>query len=190
MTASCSLFSQRLTRIPRTDFERIVKETGAEYRRKGLSSWSPFVGMVWCHLGRAHSLRDMAGGLKSGAGPLAPLGIEVPVRSSLSYAKGPRPWPWCETVCYGRFEPVAAQARGKKTVRFKHTLVRLNATVLALCRSLSDGATCRRTTGAVPRHRVLNQDGSLPCFGLVTEGTVADVTAAPSQARCARHPRR
>ncbi len=29
--------------IPRTDFERIVKETGAEYRSKGLSSWSQFV---------------------------------------------------------------------------------------------------------------------------------------------------
>ena len=38
------MFSQILKLIPRTDFERIVKETGAEYRSKGLSSWSQCVG--------------------------------------------------------------------------------------------------------------------------------------------------
>ncbi len=54
MNASCSLFSQILKLIPRTNFERIVKETGAEYGSKGLSSWSQFVGMLFCQLGRAH----------------------------------------------------------------------------------------------------------------------------------------
>ncbi len=42
------MFSQILKLIPRTDFERIVKETGAEYRSKGLSSWSQFVAMLFC----------------------------------------------------------------------------------------------------------------------------------------------
>jgi len=37
VTASCSLFSQILKLILRTDFERIVKETGAEYCSKNLS---------------------------------------------------------------------------------------------------------------------------------------------------------
>jgi len=44
-------------------FERIGKETGAEYGSKGLSSWSQFVGMLFCQLGRAHSLREIEGGL-------------------------------------------------------------------------------------------------------------------------------
>ena len=35
MNASCSMFSQILKLIPRTDFECIVKETGTEYRSKG-----------------------------------------------------------------------------------------------------------------------------------------------------------
>lgn len=48
MKASCSMFSQILKLIPRADFERIVKETGAEYRSKGLSSWSQFVAMLFC----------------------------------------------------------------------------------------------------------------------------------------------
>ncbi len=178
MNASCSMFSQILKLIPRTDFERIVKETGAEYRSKGLSSWSQFVGMLFCQLGRAHSLREIEGGLKSCEGKLAHLGIEAPARSSLSYANGHRPWELFEKVFYGLFDIVAAKAVGKKKFRFKNKLVSLDSTVIDLCLSLYDWATYRRTKGAVKLHLVLDHDGYLPCFGLVTDGTVADVKAA------------
>ncbi len=53
---------------------------------------SQFVGMLFCQLGRAHSLREIEGGLKSCEGKLVHLGIEVPARSSLSYVNGHRPW--------------------------------------------------------------------------------------------------
>lgn len=178
MNASCSLFSQILKLIPRTDFERIVKETGAEYRSKGLSSWSQFVSMLFCQLGRAHSLREIEGGLKSCEGKLAHLGIEAPARSSLAYANGHRPWQLFEKVFYGLFETVAAQAVGKKKFRFKNKLVSLDSTVIDLCLSLYDWAKFRRTKGAVKLHLVLDHDGYLPCFGIITDGKVADVRAA------------
>ncbi len=178
MKVSCSMFSQILKLIPRTDFERIVKETGAEYRSKGLSSWSQFVAMLFCQLGRAHSLREIEGGLKSCEGKLAHLGIEAPARSSLSYANGHRPWELFEKVFYGLFDIVAAKAMGKKKFRFKNKLVSLDSTVIDLCRSMYDWAKYRRTKGAVTLHLVLDHDGYLPCFGLVTDGTVADVKAA------------
>ena len=178
MKASCSMFSQILKLIPRTDFERMVKETGAEYRSKGLSSWSQFVGMLFCQLGRAHSLREIEGGLKSCEGKLAHLGIEAPARSSLSYANGHRPWELFEKVFYGLFEVVAAKAVGKKKFRFKNKLVSLDSTVIDLCLSLYDWAKFRRTKGAVKLHLVLDHDGYLPCFGIITDGKVADVKAA------------
>lgn len=172
------MFSQILKLIPRTDFERIVKETGAEYRSKGLSSWSQFVGMLFCQLGRAHSLREIEGGLKSCEGKLVHLGIEAPARSSLSYANGRRPWQLFEKVFYGLFEIVAAKAVGKKKFRFKNKLVSLDSTVIDLCLSLYDWAKFRRTKGAVKLHLVLDHDGYLPCFGIVTDGKVHDVKAA------------
>ena len=178
MKASCSMFSQILKLIPRIDFERIVKETGAEYRSKGLSSWSQFVAMLFCQLGRAHSLREIEGGLKSCEGKLAHLGIEAPARSSLSYANGHRPWELFEKVFYGLFETVAAKAVGKKKFRFKNKLVSLDSTVIDLCLSLYDWAKFRRTKGAVKLHLVLDHDGYLPCFGIITDGKVADVKAA------------
>ena len=172
------MFSQILKLIPRTDFERMVKETGAEYRSKGLSSWSQFVGMLFCQLGRAHSLREIEGGLKSCEGKLAHLGIEAPARSSLSYANGHRPWELFEKVFYGLFETVAAKAVGRKKFRFKNKLVSIDSTVIDLCLSLYDWAKFRRTKGAVKLHLVLDHDGYLPCFGIITDGKVADVKAA------------
>lgn len=178
MNASCSLFSQILKLIPRTDFERIVKGTRAEYRSKGLSSWSQFVGMLFCQLGRAHSLREIEGGLKSCEGKLIHLGITAPVRSSLSYANGHRPWELFEKVFYGLFATVAAKAQGKGKFRFKNKLVSLDSTTIDLCLSMYDWAKFRRTKGAVKLHLVLDHDGYLPCFGLITDGKVHDVRAA------------
>jgi hypothetical protein len=176
--ASCSMFSQILKLIPRTDFERLVKETRAEYRSKGLSSWSQLVAMLFCQLGRAHSLREIEGGLKSCEGKLAHLGIEAPARSSLSYANGHRPWQLFEKVFSGLYGVVAAKAVGKKKFRFKNKLVSLDSTVIDLCLSMYDWAKFRRTKGAVKLHLVLDHDGYLPCFGLITEGKVHDVKAA------------
>lgn len=49
--------------------------------------------------------------------------------------------------------------------------------MIDLCLSMYNSATSRRTKGAVKLHPVLDHDGYLPCFGLVTDGTVADVKA-------------
>jgi len=133
--------------------------------------------MLFCQLGRAHSLREIEGGLKSCEGKPAHLGIEAPARSSLSYANGHRPWELFEKVFYGLFDIVAATAVGKKKFRFKNKLVSLDSTVIDLCLSMYDWAKYRRIKGAVTLHLVLDHDGYLPCFGLVTDGTVADVKA-------------
>ena len=178
MNASCSMFSQILKLIPRTDFARLVKETKAEHRSKGVSSWSQFVAMLFCQLGRAHSLREIEGGLKSCEGKLAHLGIEAPARSSLSYANSHRPAELFEKVFYALFDTVSSKAVGKKKFRFKNKLVSMDSTVIDLCLSMYDWAKFRRTKGAVKLHLVLDHDGYLPCFGLITDGKVSDVKAA------------
>ncbi|MBM3345493.1 MAG: IS4 family transposase, partial [Betaproteobacteria bacterium] len=109
---------------------------------------------------------------------LAHLGIEAPARSSLSYANGHRPWELFEKVFYGLFEKVAVKAQGKNKFRFKNKLVSIDSTVIDLCLSMYDWARFRRTKGAVKLHLVLDHDGYLPCFGIITDGKVHDVKAA------------
>ena len=178
MKASCSMFSQVLKLIPRIEFERLVSETGAEYRAKGLSSWSQFVGMLFCQLGRAHTLREIEGGLMSCEGKMTHLGIEAPKRSSLSYANGHRPWELFEKVFYGLYEKVAAKVTGKRKFRFKNKPVSLDSTTIDLCLSMYDWAKYMRTKGAVKLHLMLDHDGYLPQFAVITDGKVSDVEIA------------
>lgn len=172
------MFSQILKLIPRIEFERIVKETGSEYRSKGLSSWAQFVGMMFCQLGRAHALREIEGGLLSCEGKLSHLGIEAPKRSSLSYANKHRPWQLFEGVFHGLYERMASKVTGRRKFRFKNKLVSLDSTTIDLCLSMYDWARFTRTKGAVKLHLVLDHDGYLPKFAVITDGKVHDVTVA------------
>lgn len=178
MKASCSMFSQVLKLVPRIEFQQIVRQTGAEYRTKGLSSWSQFVAMLFCQFGKAHTLREIEGGLKSCAGKLQHLGIEVPVRSSLSYANRQRPWQLFERVFYALFERVSAKVVGRRKFRFKNKLVSVDSTTIDLCLSMYDWAKFTRTKGAVKLHLVLDHDGYLPSFAVITDGKVCDVEIA------------
>jgi len=172
------MFSQILKLIPRFEFEHMVKRTKAEYATKGFSSWSQLVAMLFCQLGRAHSLREIEGGLKSCEGKLAHLGIEAPARSSLAYANAHRAWQLFEQVFHSLYAKVAAKATGKRKFRFKNKLVSIDSTVIDLSLSLYDWAKYQRTKGAVKLHLVLDHDGYLPCFGVVTDGKVHDVKVA------------
>jgi len=172
------MFSQILKLIPRIDFERMVKQTKSEYASKGLSSWSQVVAMMFCQFGRAHSLREIEGGLKSCEGKLAHLGIEAPAKSSLSYANAHRPWELYQKLFYGVLNTVSSSVKAPRKFRFKNKLVSLDSTTIDLCLSVFDWAKFRRTKGAVKLHLVLDHDGYLPCYAVITEGSVHDVKVA------------
>src|ERR1039457_395189 len=88
----CSIFPQVLKLFSRGDFEKAVKEHKAERHARGFNSWGQFMAMLFCQLGRAHSLREIGGGLAGCEGQLKHLGVPVaPKRSSLAYANENRP---------------------------------------------------------------------------------------------------
>src|SRR3989449_3823221 len=60
-----SMFSQILKLFPRTEFQALVKRTHAERHARGFSCWGQFVAMLFCQLGRAHSLHEICGDRKS-----------------------------------------------------------------------------------------------------------------------------
>lgn len=172
------MFSQLLKLIPRAEFESLVKQTKAQYASKGFPSWAQLVAMIFCQLGRAHSLLEVEGGLKSCEGKLAHLCMQAPARSSLSYANAHRPWQLFEQVFHGLYENVSSKATGRPKFRFKNKLVSVDSTVIDVSLSMFDWAKYQRTKGAVKLHLVLDHDGYLPCFRVVTDGKVADVSVA------------
>ena len=173
-----SIFSQVLQLFPRMEFQRFVKETKAERHARGFTCWGQFVSMLFCQLGRAHSLREITNGLRSCEGKLKHLGITAPNRSTLSYANEHRPWELYQKVFFSLLERCRHQVTGKKKFKFKNKLVSLDSTTIDLCLSMYDWAKFRRTKGAIKLHLVLDHDGYLPSFAVITDGLCHDVKVA------------
>jgi len=173
-----SIFSQVLQLFPRMEFQRFVKETKAERHGRGFTCWGQFVAMLFCQLGRAHSLREITNGLRSCEGKLKHLGITAPNRSTLSYANEHRSWELYQKVFFSLLEKCRHQVNGKKKFKFKNKLVSLDSTTIDLCLSMYDWAKFRRTKGAIKLHLVLDHDGYLPSFAVITDGLCHDVKVA------------
>ncbi len=173
-----SMFSQLLSLFPRSEFEKAVRGRRADRAAKGFDCWTQFVAMLFCQLGRAHSLREICGGLASVEGKLNHLGVgDAPKRSTLSYANAHRPWQLFEDVfmqLLGRCQGIAAP----KPFRFKNKLFSLDATVIDLCLEMFDWAKFRRAKGAIKLHLLLDHDGCLPCYGVLTEGKTHEIRVA------------
>jgi hypothetical protein len=180
----CSIFSQILQLFSRLEFESAVRMRQAERHARGFTCWGQFVAMLFCQLGNAQSLREICGGLAASEGKLKHLGLPAaPARSTLAYANEHRPWQLYQTVFQQLLEKcqqVVANAPGKKKrkFRFKNKLLSLDATVIALCVAAFDWAQFRRTKGAVKLHLLLDHEGYLPSFAVVTEGKQHEVRVA------------
>ena len=174
-----SIFGQILQIFSKGEFYRAVAETGSEKRAKGFTSWQQFVGMMFCQLGQAHSLREICGGLASCLGKMKHLGIEsAPKRATLSYANEHRPWELYQKVFYQLLDKCKVLAEGRTKFRFKNKLLSMDATTIELCASLFDWAKFRQTKGAVKLHLLLDHEGYLPVFAHITEGKVHEVNIA------------
>jgi len=176
----CSIFSQLLQLFPRTEFEAAVKQHRAHRHARGFECWTQFVAMLFCHLGRAQSLREICGGLAATEGKLKHLGIgRAPSRSTLAYANEHRPWALFQTVFQQllvRCQQVAHAE--KKRFRFRNPLLSIDSTLIALSLSAFDWATYQREKGAAKLHLILDHQGYLPKFAVLTEGKGSDLALA------------
>src|SRR5438876_8681292 len=182
MKRFCSIFSQLLQLFPRLEFEQAVKKHQADRGAKGFASWGQFIAMLFCQLGGANTLRESCGGLASCEGKLKHLGVsEAPKKSTLAYANQQRPWELYQTV-FGQLlekcQLTVAESGWKKKFRFKNKLTSLDSSTIDLCLSLFDWAKFRRTKGAVKLHLLLDHDGYLPSFAVVTDGKTSDIRVA------------
>lgn len=182
MQRFCSIFSQLLQLFPRLEFEHVVRAHQAQRHMRGFPSWGQFVAMLFCQLGQAHSLREICGGLAATEGRLKHLGLDgAPKRSTLAYANQHRPWQLYQSLfelLLGRCQSfVASQGDGKR-FRFRNRLLSLDASVIDLSLSLYDWAHFRRAKGAVKLHLLLDHDGYLPQFAVLTDGKTHELNVA------------
>jgi hypothetical protein len=180
MKFTTSLFAQILQVVPRVSFLRLVYECGAERHAKGFSSWDQCVAMLFCQLAQAKSLREISDGLAVTCGKLSHLGLRAaPAKSTLSYANAHRPWQLYQNTFFHLRDFCRSESPGKKRkFRFKNKLLSLDSTTIDLCLSLFPWADFRQTKGAIKLHMLLDHDGYLPDFAVITDGKTPDVSIA------------
>ena len=175
-----SIFSQILKFFPKTIFDSAVAHHQGEKHAKGMTCWSQFVALLFCHLGGARSLREIIGGLAASEGKLRHLGVDrAPTRSTLAYANQHRPWQIYQEVFQQLLAVCQSDAKSlKRRFRFRHPLLSLDSTLISVCVSMFDWASYVQTKGAVKLHLVLNHQGYLPQYAVISDGRTADVKVA------------
>ena len=156
-----------------------MKEHKAERHARGFSCWSQFVAMLFCQLEQAKSLREICNGLMAIEGKLKHLGVDRPPnKSTLAYANEHRPWQLYQTVFGQLLSQCEGLAKGKNKFRFKNKLLTLDSTSIELCATLYDWAKYKRAKGAAKVHLILDNEGHLPHFAVITDGKKSDQAVA------------
>jgi len=177
----CSIFSQLLHLFSREEFAGFVKKHNAERHSRGFPCWGQFVAMMFCQLAHAHSLREICYGLAACEGKLKHLGLsDSPKKSTLAYANAHRPWEVYRDEFYALLSRCEQGSRPGHKFRFKNKLVSLDSSTIGLCVSMYDWALYQRVKGAVKLHLMLDHDGYLPKFAVITTGKKSDITVARS----------
>lgn len=171
-----SLFSQIISKLDRSKFNKLVDSRQTDKHCKGYNSWTHLVSMLFCQFAKSVSVRDISNGLRSATGNLNHLGVaKAPSKSSISYQNKNRDYNLFKDYYFALLESLGQQA-GFKQVKFKikSKIFLLDSTTISLCLSLFDWAKYKTAKGAVKMHTLLDYDGNLPIYVNITDGKTAD----------------
>ena len=174
--ANLTLFSQIISKLNRSSFNKLVKEKQKDKHSKGFNSWTHLVSMLFCQFAKSQSVRDISNGLKSATGNLNHLGIETaPSKSTVSYQNAKRDYSLFKDYYFQLLSVLSAEAKFKQVkFKIKSKIFLLDSTTISLCLSVFDWAKYKTAKGAVKMHTLLDYDGCLPSYINITDGKTAD----------------
>jgi hypothetical protein len=163
--ANITLFSQIISKLDRSKFNKLVKVKQTDKHCKGYTSWTHLVSMLFCQFAKSQSVRDISNGLRSATGNLNHLGIDrAPSKSSISYQNKHRDHELFKEYYFQLLESLGQHPK----------IFLLDSTTISLCLSLFDWAKYKTAKGAVKMHTLLDFDGNLPAYVNITDGKTAD----------------
>jgi len=177
-----TLFSQLLQVLNRKHFKTAVQHYQSDKYNKGINSWTHLVSMLFLHLSKSNSIREVTNGLKSITGNMNHLGIEkkTPSKSSLSYINEHRDWRIFREFYFSLKNDLQGRGflKSKMFNEIDKKIYLLDSTVISLCIKVFDWAKYRKQKGAVKLHTLLDYDGLMPSYLFMTKGSQADVKHA------------
>ena len=171
------VFSQLMEFVPWRRFQTCVNRYGGDYKVGTYKCVEQFRVMAFAQLTYRHSLREVEACLRVVKPKLYHMGIHSTIsHSNLAHANHQRDW-----RIYADFAQILIQ-RAKPLylgdelgLDLDATVYALDATTIDLCLSLFPWAKFRRAKGAVKLHTLLNLQGNIPEFILISDGKLHDV---------------
>jgi hypothetical protein len=171
------VFSQLMEFVPWRRFQTCVNRYGGDYKVGTYQCVEQFRVMAFAQLTYRHSLREVEACLRVVKSKLYHMGIHSTIsHSNLAHANHQRDW-----RIYADFAQILIQ-RAKQLylgddlgLDLDATVYALDATTIDLCLSLFPWAKFRRAKGAVKLHTLLNLQGNIPEFILISDGKLHDV---------------
>ncbi len=160
--ANITLFSQIISKLDRSKFNKIVKDKETDKHCKGYNSWTHLVSMLFCQFAKSQSVRDISNGLRSATGNLNHLGIEkAPSKSTISYQNKNRTHELFKEYYFNLLQSLGQHPKFKQVkFRIKSKIFLLDSTTISLCLSIFDWAKYKTAKGAVKMHTLLDFDGN------------------------------
>ena len=177
MHAGKLVFSQLMEFVPWRRFETCVHRYGGDHKIKTFPCGEHLRVMAFAQFTYRESLRDIETCLRAVKRKWYHLGLRGGVsRNNLSNANRERDW-----RIYADFAQVLiGQARALYATEdlgldLAATVYALDASTIDLCLSLFPWARFRRSKGAIKLHTLLNLQGNIPEFILISDGKLHDV---------------
>ena len=177
MAYNTTIFRQMLQICSRLEFQNIVKRHKGDYRVRKLSCWGQFIHLLFAQLGDRSSLRDTVSCSNSQSEKLYHLGCAPAYRSTLAVANSKRPYQIYRDLFFkllNRSQSIAP----KYKLKLPRKLFIMDSTTVDLCLKLFPWARFRTTKGGVKIHTLMQADGLLPTFLIVTDGKGQDTKVA------------
>lgn len=176
-----TLFSQIISAMNgQVAFGKIVGKHSGDKHCKGYNSWTHLVLMLFSQFANCKSLRDISNGMRSASGNLNHLGVNTaPSKSAISYQNQNRPSEIFREFYFYLLNHLGQQPKiSKSKFKIKSKIFALDSTTISLCLSIFDWAKYKTSKGAIKIHTLLEYEGKLPAYFLITDGKTADNKAA------------
>lgn len=177
MAHGSTIFNQIVRHLPRSRFERFVREHNGDHRVRSFSCWNLFLCQIFAQLSGVDSLRDLETTLRSKMRSLYHLGLDTFSRSTMADANEKRDSKIFENMFNELVRLVQSMSPGHG-FKFKNPLYSLDSSTITLCLSLFKWAKFRTRKGALKIHTLLDHRGHVPSALVITDGKSADITAA------------
>jgi len=175
--STTTVLSQLKQLMPMHDFSSFVGQHKADKYVKHFTTENQLSVLLYAQATGKDSLREIETGLRVQGHCWYHLGITNVARNTLAHANKNRSYKIFESMFYSLLDKCQKLTFGT-AFSFKNDLYAMDSSTVNLCLNLFPWARFQREKGAFKLHTIFNVKSQIPEVIVLTDGKVADITAA------------